>query len=476
MARHARPVHRFERAAAYVLIGAAAALLALGLVPPARHPLGPATISTGASLGRGSTIVAIPPLGTVSASTHRFPVDVEIRLDDLDPAALADALVDDEARAALEATVAAELRDAAADGALWLLVGGLALGGLAGALIPGRSAASIVAGALGGAAALGATVVTVGLTYDLKAFREPRFSGTLERAPQVIETLSRSIDSLARLRSRYEAAAGRLTDLLELVAEPTEGPRVGTVAVLHVSDIHSNPLGIELARELARRFGVDAVLDTGDLTSFGAPVEARIGELIENFDVPYLFVPGNHDSALNRRALARRDNVTLLDDGDVYDLDGVEIMGFADPTFTASNETSTAEGNEIRSAQAPVVAGRVRVRRPDVLAVHDLRLGFEAIGEVPLILSGHTHERALEQRDGTWLLTVGSTGATGLGSFIVKADLAYEAEVVYFRSGVPVAVDYVRFSGLGGDFQIARDTLTGGGASGAGVPTGRGRL
>lgn len=453
-------LHRLERGAAYLLIGGAVALLALSLVPPVRHPLGPATVSTKAGLGRGLTIVSIPPLGTVSAPTHRFPLDISVRLDDLDPAALADALVDAEARRALEDTIEAELRATATEGALWLLVGGLALGGLAGALIPRRSGASIVAGGLGGVLAVAGALVTAGLTYDLQAFRDPSFSGTLQRAPQVIETLNRGIDSLARLRSRYEAAAGRLTDLLELVAEPAEGPRVGTVAVLHVSDIHSNPLGVELAGQLARRFKVDAVLDTGDLTSFGAPIEARIGELIQGFDVPYLFVPGNHDSLLNRRALARRDNVVLLDDGDVYDLEGVEIMGFADPTFTASNEISTAEGNEIRLARAPEVAGRVRARRPDVLAVHDLRLASQAIGEVPLVLSGHTHKRLLEQRDGTWLLTVGSTGAAGLGSFIVEADLAYEAEVIYFRSGVPVAVDYVRFTGLGADFEISRTTLT----------------
>ena len=51
-------------------------------------------------------------------------------------------------------------------------------------------------------------------------------------------------------------------------------PRSQTV-ILHISGIHSNPLGLEVARQLAASFRVDAVLDTGDLTSFGLPVEAR---------------------------------------------------------------------------------------------------------------------------------------------------------------------------------------------------------
>ena len=57
------------------------------------------------------------------------------------------------------------------------------------------------------------------------------------------------------------------------------------------------------------------------------------------------------------------------------------------------------------------------------------------------------------------MLQVGSTGATGLGSFIAEADLPYEAEIIYFREGRAVSVDYVSFRGLGNDFQIERRTL-----------------
>ena len=96
---------------------------------------------------------------------------------------------------------------------------------------------------------------------------------------------------------------------------------------------------------------------------------------------------------------------------------------------------------------------------------------MDSVGKVPLVLTGHTHERAFEERDGTVILTLGSTGATGLGSFIVDSERPYEAEVIYFREGLPVALDYISLSGLGGDFQVERRTIQLSGEEGSASPT-----
>jgi hypothetical protein len=53
-------------------------------------------------------------------------------------------------------------------------------------------------------------------------------------------------------------------------------------------------------------------------------------------------------------------------------------------------------------------------------------------------------------------LTVGSTGATGLGSFTVEADSRYEAELLRFRQGRLVALDYISMDGVSGAFTIDR--------------------
>jgi len=452
-----------HRAALLVLvafIGGFAALLAMRLVPPAHHGLGPATVSARGEFGRGRTTVFVPPLGSISADTHTAPLGFVLTLTEVDPTALTQSVSSEKSRQALEVDLTKDLRAAATQVALRLLLGALVIGAIAAAVLPHRHISTIVAGGIGGLVVVTAVLGMSAASFDPTAFREPQFRGALERAPQVVEALNRQVSALDNLRSRYETAADRLSDVLALAAHPNLDPREGTTAILHVSDMHSNPIGIEVTDRLARQFGVDAVLDTGDLTSFGESLEGNIGELVRRIPVDYLYVPGNHDSSLNRRAIARVPNVTLLDNA-TADVEGVDILGWGDPTFTASNAISTEEGNETRARFAGEVAESVLRTQPDLLAVHDERLAEESIGDVPLVLTGHTHERSIERRDGTLIMTVGSTGATGLGSFIVEADLAYEAEVIYFRDGNAVAYDYISLSGLGGDFNVERRTLDG---------------
>ncbi|MFN2588016.1 MAG: metallophosphoesterase family protein [Actinomycetota bacterium] len=446
-------------------VGAGLAYLALGLLPAVRHDAGPATLEARFVPGWGDTELRVPPLGTVSADSHTPPVALRVSLVEVDVTRLARRVGDAAERAELARDVEGDLRDLAPR-LLWQFCLGAALTGAgAGALLPRRRPSYVLAGA-GGAVVL--TALLLGgsaASYDVDAFEQPRFTGALVRAPVVIEALQGGEITLERLQSRYETAADRLSDLLALVAQPNQDPAADSVAILHVSDVHSNPLGVQLARQLAVRFGVDAVLDTGDLTSFGLTVEARIGRLIEKIPVPYYLVPGNHDSARNEDQLARVENLTVLD-GDVAEIEGVRVLGWGDPTDTNWNRIPPDEAAEIRVEEGEQTAEEVAAAAPDVLAVHDRRLAEASFGSVPLVLSGHYHRRIDEEVEGTRVLAVGSTGATGL-SFFVEGDRDYEAEVVYFREGAAVAADYVRFSGLGGDFEVERQTFDDAGAGGA---------
>jgi 3',5'-cyclic AMP phosphodiesterase CpdA len=200
---------------------------------------------------------------------------------------------------------------------------------------------------------------------------------------------------------------------------------------------------------------VDAVLDTGDLTSFGLPVEARVGELVERVGVPYYLVPGNHDSEENRAALARYANLTVLDN-DVVEIRGVRVLGVPDPGYTTIGGISREAAVGLRNEHADEVADLVRRSRPDVLAVAGLSLADESIGDVPLVISGDIHERSEREEEGTRLLTVGSTGATGLGSFTVEEDRPYEAEILHLVDGHLVSLDYVTVKGEDGAFTVDR--------------------
>jgi Icc-related predicted phosphoesterase len=353
-------------------------------------------------------------------------------------------------------------------GALQLVLGGILLGAIAGIVIWGRSWQSAGGGAVGAMVVISTLLGVTGATYDTAAFEQPRYSGTLARAPIVIETLRERAGVLDDLRSRYETATGRLSDLLVLVAKPDIDPRTDTTSILHVGDIHANPLGLEIAEELAETFQVNAVIDTGDLgsntldtgslSSLTGPIDRQLAATIDRIDAPYIYVRGNHDAPLLLSILREVDNVTLLGD-ETTEVSGMEILGWDDPTFTTDSSVTQEDKDEERLAEAPEVAALVDEEQPDVLAVHDERLASESYGAVPLVLAGHSHERGLEVIDGTLVLTVGTTGATGLKSLTLETDKNYEAQVIYFREDRAVAVDYITFRGISNDFQVERTTL-----------------
>lgn len=442
----------------YVLLGAGAAMAGMQLVPGTDYSLGPVAISTSADIGEALSILRIPPLGAVSAVTHDAPLTITVTVTELNPQALGDILAGSPDQTALIQELTVALKGAATGLAVRILVASLILGGIVVALLPGRRWFSILAGGLGGVLAAAGLLGATWNSFRPDAFREPSFSGALERAPQVIQAIQGQAVSLRDVRSRVEDAATRLSNVLTLLGQPVADPHAGTVAILHISDVHSNPLGIEFTKRLAERFRVDAIVDTGDLTSFGEPIEARIGQLIAEINIPYLFVPGNHDSEPIRLAVSQIPNVVVLHNR-VHEVSGVRVAGWADPEFTARGAVSSGSHNLAVLEEGPRVAEAVQSQVPEVLAVHHPLLGRASLGRVPVVLAGHEHRRVTREREGTLLLQVGSTGATGLGSFIAEADLPYEAEIVYFRSGRAVSLDYVRFKGLGNDFEIDRRTL-----------------
>lgn len=421
--------------------------------------VGPGDLSLHLAWGGGGTALQIPPLGQVLVDSHRLPLRVEARVESIDIERAQQLATDRDPTSTLERDARAAFQGLLLRFVLWAFALAVATGVVVGLIMPERRWLHLGAGVGGGVVAVLLLLAAVWIDYDVDAFAEPRFEGALERAPELLDAVEREYGNLQGLQDRAQVLASQLQILAQQAANPAllaESPR--EVRILHVSDIHLNPVGLEVAANLAEQFDVEAILDTGDLTSYGLPLEANIGALLEQLPVPYYFVPGNHDSAANRAAIARRRNVTVIDK-EIVEIGGVRILGIPDPRYSVDAADGGVSGPDARAAReraAGRVADLVEALDPDVLAVAGLQLGSASTGLVPLVISGDLHRRTEEVVDGTGLLTVGSTGAGGLGSFTVDTDQPYEAEILRFVDGRLAVLDYVTLSGLSGNFTIDR--------------------
>ncbi len=448
--------------------GVVAALVMTGLGTRTEGSVGPGKVVLQARPGPpGKTRLQLPPVGRITAETHAAPVLLEARIDEVDIDRVQALLKEPDPQRRLVEEVRRDLRPLFGRLAVRSLILAALAGAVGGVLLPRRRWWHALVGAGAGLLAIGLLGGLTWRQFDIEAFNRPSYEGPIERAPSILSAARRHVQEFGQVRDRVRVLSAQVADLYTASAGTVAGAGTGTgageeagteVRVLHVSDVHSNPLGAEVTRRLAESFGVQAVLDTGDLTSFGYAIEARIGDVIAGVKVPYVFVPGNHDSAENRAALARVPNLTVLTD-DVTSVGGLRIMGVADPTFTATNKIDAEEAAAVRSREAPGVAVKVAERRPDVLAVHDRRLAEDSVGKVPLVVAGHVHRRTSETKDGTLTLTVGSTGSTGLGTFTVESEQAYEAQVLHFRDGRLDVVDYVTVRGISGEFSVERQVI-----------------
>lgn len=418
--------------------------------------MGPGRVEVSASPARaGVTVVELPPLGRLEAATHPAPVQLTARVLAVDIDAAQRATQGADPVSVLRRDVDAAMPDVLRTFVLRSLLAAAAVGGLIALALPGRHWWYAAAGGGGGVVAVGALLLATWLPYDIDAFEEPHLHGELRRVPGLLAAAERNLEGIDQVRHRVDAISDRLAELYAASVGELPGGAPGETAILHVSDLHLNPLGAELVVRLARDLQVDAVLDTGDVTSFGLAIEARFGALLEATSVPYLLVPGNHDSRENRVQLGQLEGIRVLD-GEVVRVGDVEILGVADPTFTASNAISTDQANEIKASRTDEVRAEVLAARPDVLAVHDPAQAAAVAGLVPVVVAGHVHERTEREELGTKVLTIGSTGATGLEAFAVETRRPYEAEVLRFVDSELVAIDHLSVSGIDGGFTLER--------------------
>ena len=427
---------------AAVVVGLVGAWLGMLLLGGTLVPLGPFNVALDARFGPGETRLGLPPFGALTADTHLSPLRLSATLEDVGVERLTD-LVNRRGIDGLVADVERDARDRLSSLA-WRFVAVAGIGGAGLSLLVFRRRWHLVAGSVGtSVVAVACCEMLVLLTFQPGAFTEPTYSGSLALAPKFIGPAREATDRIEDLRAGLEQIVnGTVRAYTSLQAAPIGDD---AIRVLHISDIHASPLGMDFAREIAIGFDVDFVIDTGDMTSFGTPVENLIVSLIPEFGRPYVYVRGNHDSLELQAEVVRQQNGVVLD-GRAQTIAGVTVYGLGHPAFTPARGVPVDDEvfEELaRAAAEDVAADLERIEEPvDVIAVHDDRMAQALAGRVPVVISGHFHETTATVENGTLFLRIGTTGGSGAGIYR-GLDLPFTAEVLYFsREEDPQLIAY----------------------------------
>ncbi|MEV4842695.1 metallophosphoesterase [Micromonospora matsumotoense] len=412
---------------------------------------------------RGGTTVNIPPLGALQLDSHQGPTHLTVGLGALDQRKT-EALIDD------PASISRASQSAVTDVRNGVLRLGLRTLGAA-VLVTLILAALVFRDtrrtAWAGGVALVVTVGSLGLaagTLRPQAIEEPRYEGLLVNAPAIVGDARRIANDYSRYAEQLQRLVGNVSQLYTTVsALPVYEPAPGTTRVLHVSDMHLNPTGWQLIRTVVEQFGIDVVIDTGDLTDWGSEPEASYVGSIGLLKKPYVYIRGNHDSPKTATAVARQPNAVVLNNSTTT-VAGLTIAGIGDPRFTPDKETSPA-GSGLTAQVADQVIGagetlaatiRSSPRPVNIALVHDPASAGPLSGTCPLVLAGHTHSRQmskLPQVDGqqpTQLMVEGSTGGAGLRGLEGEKPTPLSMSVLYFdQQKLLQAYDDITVGGTG---------------------------
>lgn len=448
---------RLARLLVPALVGMVGAWLALLVAGRHDYHLGPFRVEFFGRPGPSATELALPPFGRLEADTHMAPLKLSATLQEVAAVELSE-IVQHKGVDGL----ALEVEEEAAGMLLWYGLRSLGVvlagGAIAGLLIFRDRWRPVMVAIVASGLVFGGMAGVSWFTFKPEAFLTPTFSGSLSLAPRLVGPIRSAGGRIEDFRAELERLVGGAVSAYTTIAArpPTTGAEI---VALHISDIHLSPLGMDFAQRLASSFEVDLVLDTGDLTSFGSPLEQGIASRIEEFQVPYVFVRGNHDSALTVNEILAQPNAVVLQH-EVQEVAGLRIYGAPHPLFTPTlaRDYPDEEIEETVRAVGEVVAEQVGQLRPDLLLVHDDRMAEASVGLVPVVASGHFHETTARVVEGTILLRVGTTGAGGLDTFTAPQAIPLSAQLLYF-DGDPaelVAWDTVQLDPITQDLTVRR--------------------
>ncbi|MGE5581034.1 MAG: metallophosphoesterase family protein [Bacillota bacterium] len=412
----------------------------------------------------GGTVIAVPPIGQLFLKSHLTPWQLIITLDEVDFNKLAQELNSLPPKQVWLKNFQHQVQKAVLTLFAWVTVTGL-LGAFFVLLVFRVHPLSRIF-RYQMLASLSLILLLIGatiLTYQPHAIERPQYQGVLAGAPWAMNLVTMSLDNIEVIGNNLKKISEGLPVLFKQAEEiKNMGAMETDLRALHVSDLHNNPAAFDLIRQLVANFKIQFVIDTGDLTDYGTALEAKIIDRIAGLNVPYVFIPGNHDSPLIIKRLAKTKGVILIIKKNLH-IYGLTIAGEPDPAaFSYNSDLAPAEDY---SAAGKALAEKVaRLKEvPDIIAVHNRSLAEELIGKVPLIIHGHDHAFRLTVDKNTVIDDAGTTGAAGIRGITGKA-VPYSASILYWkkdRQGTMKlqAVDTIKINGMEGSLTIDRRTF-----------------
>jgi predicted phosphodiesterase len=415
---------------------------------------------------RGETRLVFTPLGEVRAKTHRTPVALTIGLSSISFEDLKQLIASPPPKETLEK----EFVHTARKGLQNLAIRQTILGALGALTVPLlfrlRKLRYWVLCAAWGAGFVAIMFFGTVRTFNKTAFESPTYTGSLRQAEWIITLVKDGFNKVEALSDKLRHVADNLNTLYSRInAVPGFAADIDTIRILHISDIHNNQAAVRFVQELADKTGVDAVVDTGDLTDFGTPLETALSKGVGALKMPYLFVAGNHDSQATVTAVRANKNAAVLE-GSVVSAVGLTFLGEPDPVASRAGAGSVDTPlSALSAASARLAAAYASAAEPpDVVCVHNPVQAQALIGKAKIIMCGHEHRSSIIVRDNTVICNAGTTGAAGARYFERKEGVAFTAAILTFaKSSTPrptlLFIDQVELDGSLGQYSIRRKSF-----------------
>lgn len=413
----------------------------------------------------GATTLEIPPLGEITSKTHTLPLAFKVTVKQLSMSYLTKVAAPTFSLDNFLLAIQQEGKKAIINYIIKLALLAILVNFLLAWLITRRlywlpliSALLVVSLIIGFA-------LLIKNQYDLSAFRQPRYSGLLTAAPWLVGTVEEKINDFEAFRAEVKQLAANLYNFYSKTGgwSQLDNLEDNTIKLLHVSDIHNNPAAFDLIKQVVKDFKVNFIVDTGDITDLGTPVEAQLISQVESLNMPYFYIAGNHDSTEVINKLSSLKNLTVVSKPQFLSKNKLKILAFPDPA-AANGSPEPVAGAQLEYWQKTFYANyQQTATKPDIVASHSVNLIKNLIGQAPVILVGHDHQPTIKMVKKSIIVNAGTTGAAGIRGLNLK-NPPMSLKILYFnkKNQRLLAIDSLTLQPLTNEFFLQRSLIKNG--------------